>query len=212
MSMHMRAVLCFSILFFASLSAAIAARMYDAPYIEITNGRTADAVDGLLEKAERGDASAAFFLARSYQRGPSADSAQAAEWYLTSVRLGEVRAIVPYIGLLLEQSRTPETCQTALDVLERTGRSGQASALLALGTYHQSGYCTDTDHALAVRYYMGAARIDGRFQNQVDAVAADLGPNVIAGLRAIPEEFDLKPYDVLRWFLANVAPPAKQKS
>jgi hypothetical protein len=198
----------------AILGIAVTLRLHDAPYIAFVEGRPAAATDGLREKAERGDGFAAFLLARNDARGivGTPETAAVAHWYWTAARLGEIRAIAPYIAVTFVEPPSSEQCRAIFSLLELAGRAGEPAPLIMLGHYHEIGFCTQTNLALAARYYMGAGRIDGRLNDYVDAVAARLDPEAVGNLRAIPERFDAKPGEAVARFLAEMPPPAKPGS
>jgi len=188
------------------LAASAVLRLHDAPYIAFAEGRRADATDGLRDKASHGDSFAAFLVASNYQRGilGTQDLDLASDWYATAARLGEARSIVPYINLNMKNSQNAEQCRLAIALLNAAGRSGDAVALMALGWYYENGFCTQADLATAARYYMGAAKIDRRLNESVDAIITKLDPAAVQGLRPLQEEFDLDAKVALAQFLAAI--------
>jgi TPR repeat protein len=188
----------------AVLVTAAAARIHDAPYIAFVEGRRAEATDGLRNRAGGGDRFAAFLVASNYERGVlgTRDSIAASDWYVKAARLGETRSIARYVNLTVANSHNIEQCRNALALLDVAGRSGEHGALTILGRYYETGFCTPTDLVTAARYYMGAARLDGRLKANLDSVTTRLDPATVKGLRPLPEKFDLDEDAVLAQFLA----------
>ena len=186
-------------------AAAIAFRINDAPYIAFMEGRYADSMDGLREKADHGDSFAAFLVARNYEYGVlgASDPGLASDWYVKAATMGEIRSIAHYVNLSLKNANT-EHCDKALAVLNATARSGDLGSLSLLGRFHQSGVCTEIDLAAAARYYMAAAQIDRQFNDTAEAIATQLDPVTAQGLEAMPANFDADAGVALSQFLAAI--------
>jgi TPR repeat protein len=193
----------FGIVILAVVAGALMLRVHDAPYLSYQQDPRA-ALDGLKHLAQNGDGFAAYLVAGLYERSAlgQPDPQTAAAWYLTSARNGEIRAVSRYIGLMAHAHPTEEQCRAALSMLELAGRAGELNAVLALGSYYESGTCTAADPAKAAQYYMGAARIDGRLSQRVDAAVAGLDSDTVRGLTPRPESFDADKSTVLAQFLA----------
>lgn len=190
----------------ACIAAAAALRLSDGPYIALANGDPAEAMDGLRAKAEKGDAFAAFLVGRNFETGGfgRTDRHEASEWYIKAARLGEIRSIARYIGLNLTDRQNATQCAKGFKILETAGQAGDLDSLAVLGSYFESGFCTETDVATAARYYMACARIDGRFNEKVETVVAKLDPKIAEGLEALPDKFDGTVQTAIAQFLAEV--------
>ena len=190
----------------AVLAVAVALRANDRPYIAYALNDRVTAFDGLKHKAESGDGFAAFLVAESYRRGTGAplDSEAAATWYLTAGKLGELRAITPYVSPIMLNEPTPAQCEAAIRSLDMAGRAGEPNALLALGRAYQTGRCTEIDLVKSAGCFVGAARLDRRLGDIRDLALDRLPSETARSVQAIPATFDLKARNAQAQFLAAV--------
>lgn len=189
---------------------ALIIRANEAPYIAIAENRFRDAKFDLLTKAEAGNGFASFLLGRGYEIGQlgKADNTAAAQWYLNAARQNDVYAIARYVNIAMTGAiAQPERCQSAMKLLDLAGRAHDPFALRRLGDYYATGFCVDRDMSTAVRYYKGAATIDGMLIGSATSrsTLSQLDSQQIRELPVLPDRFDTAPDIALRQFFAELA-------
>ena len=116
-------------------------------------------IEELRQKAEAGDAEAAFRLGQRYDQGDGVrtDLAQAATWYRLAAEKGNVDAQNSLGSLYLDGAGVPKDFAQALDWFTKASAGGNVDAVVSLAYMYDMGFGVPEDNPKAVALYEQAA-------------------------------------------------------
>ena len=164
---------------------ALKIRLDEAGYLHYYRGEPAQAVAGLVERANDGEPTAAMLLGNIYSHGMGLERnfAAASDWYSKQTQMGDIKGVRHVVQnafrehpINLNDARG-QRCQTATDLLDMAARAGDIGAKIDLGRYYESGYCVERNLATAAKHFQAVSRLDRRFSFLFENIRQNLTEN-----------------------------------
>jgi len=112
-----------------------------------------------LKKAEAGDADAQYAVGEAYLkgRGPTVDTARAAEWFRKAARQGHPKALHRLGYMHLRGIGVRRDARRAFELIRRSAEAGYSPAQFQLGRMYAAGLGTERDYEAALAWLRKAA-------------------------------------------------------